>query len=109
MTDRDPLDVFFAADDIPSRDSAFRIRVMEGVARRRLQAELGLRLACGVLIGIAVLALAPVLDPVLRMLAELIGAGPVGVMGILVLTAVAGLAGYAWLTRSADLRLPGLG
>lgn len=77
MTDTDKmLDSLWARDEAPARDPAFRLSVMEGVARRRLHNDLAVYglLAAG--LGAAAWALAPLLaDAATVALGELASGG----------------------------------
>jgi len=102
MTDRDPLQAFFEAGDVPSPDPGFRLSVMERVAARRLRVELAARLAACALLAWLALMLAPVaaelLAPFVRLFDDRLA------LGALLLAVAAALAGQVLLSRG--VRLP---
>ena len=91
----DPLAAFFQAGEVPSVDPAFRIDVMEAVARRRFR--IGLAIRAGVLAGLVVLA--GLLMPVVDHIAVSLGAPLLELLVILLVTGLVAFAGQAWLRR----------
>ena len=106
MTDRDPLQAFFAAGEVPSADPGFRLSVMERVAARRFRTELAARLAVCALLAVLAFAAAPVAAELVAPFAHLLDARLA--LGALVLAVAAALAGQALLSgrlRLSPLRL----
>ncbi|OLF77770.1 hypothetical protein AWH62_03610 [Maricaulis sp. W15] len=99
MDKTDPLADFFAADAAPANDRAFRTRVMERVARRRLRIELVLRLVAGCLL---VLGLALV-SPVLQSLADMLGQEMSMPLQVIAMAGGIAFLGHAWLSRTINL------
>jgi hypothetical protein len=101
MTERDPLQAFFEAGDVPATDPGFRLSVMEAVAARRFRLELAVRLAAGVVLLVLAVALAPVAGDIVRSFAPLLD-DTVAVVA-LAIAVVAALGGQLWLMRGAGL------
>jgi len=106
MTDRDPLQAFFEAGEVPSADPGFRLSVMERVAARRFRTELAARLAVCALLAVLAFVLAPVAADVLAPFAALLDARLA--LGALVLAVAAALAGQTLLSRRLRLSMPRL-
>jgi hypothetical protein len=87
----DRLRALFAQDLPPPRDPEFSAAVMEHLMRRRFQWELALLAGATVLVGLAVWALWPALQPLLVSLSE--GLAPVAAILALVAGAVLMLGG----------------
>ena len=106
MTDRDPLQAFFEAGDMPPADPGFRLSVMERVAARRLRVELAARLAACALLAWLALMLSPVaadlLTPFVRLFDDRLA------LGALLLALAAALAGRALLSRGVRIPRPRL-
>ena len=100
MSETDPLQAFFEADDTPQVDVDFRTRVMEAVSQRRLRIEVGLCFLAGLLLVIALWAMSPGLE----VLASAIQTGLAQVYLALAVSAVIAASGH-YLTRH---RLPSI-
>ena len=87
----DRLRALFAQDVPPQRDPAFSAAVMEAVMRRRFQRELALLAGVAMLVGLAVWALWPALQPLLVQVSR--GFAPVAAILALVAGAVLMLGG----------------
>lgn len=106
MSERNPLQDFFRAGDVPAADPDFRLSVMAGVARQRLRRELVQRLGLGVLLCLLAVVLGPVLGDVLAALMLIVETHRT-LLALPLALAVA-LAGHVWLSGKLRLGLPGL-
>lgn len=106
MTERDPLQAYFRAGDVPASDPGFRLDVMEAVATRRFRLELAQRMAAVALVVVMALLLAPVVGNLLDPFTRLFDAGLATVA--LLLAVMAALAGQVWLSRGSRFSLPRL-
>lgn len=99
MDKTDPLAGFFAAEAAPTVDRAFRVDVMEKIARRRLRFELLLRLCAGLLLvaGLALMA------PAVQAVAELLRRDLASVLPVVAIGVGIAFLGHAWLTRLITL------
>jgi hypothetical protein len=99
METTDPLADFFTAEAAPTSDRAFRVGVMEKIARRRLRIELVLRLCAGLLLVIGLALMAPAVQGV----AELLGRDMATVLPVVAVGIGTAFLGHAWLTRPIAL------
>jgi hypothetical protein len=108
MRETDPLKAFFDAGDVASADPAFRLRVVEAVARRRFRLELVTRLAISVLLLAGVALIAPTLGPLAGMVfAQLTGSlGPV--MLAFGITAAVAISCYWFVSNPGQFSKAGL-
>ncbi len=97
----DQLAAFFQAGELPSVDPAFRIDVMEAVARRRFR--IGLAIRTGILAGLVLLA--ALFMPVVDQIAVTLGAPLLELFVIVGVTGLVAFAGQAWLRRYPDMPL----
>ncbi|MAK64640.1 MAG: hypothetical protein CMF75_07880 [Maricaulis sp.] len=95
----DPLAAFFEAGDVASVDPAFRVDVMEAVARRRFRISLAIRAA--ILAGLVLVA--ALLMPVINHVAAALGAPLLEILVILLATGLVAYAARAWLQRHPAL------
>jgi hypothetical protein len=102
MAGVDPLKAFFDAGLVPSIDPAFRMGVMEKVARRRLVLDLGVRALGIFLAAIIMLVLSPSLVAVLEVLADV----PLEVYAALFMAGLVALAGHFLATHRVGFTLP---
>tara|TARA_R110000868_G_scaffold26347_2_gene101506 strand:+ start:1010 stop:1333 length:324 start_codon:yes stop_codon:yes gene_type:complete len=101
MSKTDPLQAFFAAGEAPAVDRAFRTRVMEAVARRRLRIEIAASALAGLVVYLVLLLLRPAFETLVPDLSA-------ALQGAVVILAAIGLAIYAGnLLLTRPLRLPG--
>ena len=95
----DPLMEFFEADDAPIRDAEFRLTLMERIAKRRLQLELGAQLGLVILLGVCLWLLWPALD------AALLSVGRSITSATATLTLLGTLVFVGWWTTTHRLRI----
>ncbi len=93
------LAAYFAEDTVPAYDPAFRVAVMESVARRRFRIEFALRSLFGLVLAIALLLSAPAIARALATNSE-----SVTVLAIcLVLTGSIALLATRWIRAGQGL------
>ncbi len=106
MREHDPLQDFFRAGDVPTRDPGFRLAVMADIARRRFRRELAARRGPGRVVCLLVLITAPIAGDVLQTLFR--GGESRFALVTLPLALGVGLIGHFWLNGRLRVRLPNL-
>ncbi len=105
MSNTDPLKEFFDADEAtqaPAIDIAFRLAVMEKVARRRFQTEVALYLGGMILVSICLALAWPGLEIAFLVLSQSLK----DIVAMLTIMIVIAMAGQMVATHPKWLRLP---
>ncbi len=98
----DPLKAYFDAGQAPAEDTAFRLALMERVAKRRFQIELGLEIVFFAALALCLALLWPALNATLLS----VGGSMTGIAAMVTVLGAIALAGQWAATHRLRLPLP---